>query len=63
MAGIHDPHDPSISDHVVAETQLKEKIVNLQKTISLKEGQLLAKDRLVIYFNKFNYCEKIFIHH
>ena len=47
MAGVHDPHDPNSSDHVVAVTQLKEKIANLQKQISIKESQLLAKDRQV----------------
>lgn len=47
MVGMHDPHDPNSSDHVVAVTQLKEKIAHLQKQISIKEGQLLAKDRQV----------------
>lgn len=50
MAGVHDPHDPNSSDHVVAVTQLKEKIAHLQKQISIKDGQLLAKDRQV-YMN------------
>jgi len=47
MAGVHDPHDPNSSDHVVAVTQLKEKIAHLQKQISIKDSQLLAKDRQV----------------
>lgn len=47
MAGVHDPHDPNSSDHVVAVTQLKEKIAHLQKQITIKDGQLLAKDRQV----------------
>jgi hypothetical protein len=47
MAGVHDPHDPNISDHVVAVTSLKEKIANLQKLISQKDGQLLAKEKQV----------------
>lgn len=47
MAGVHDPHDPNSSDHVVAVTQLKEKIAHLQKQINMKDGQLLAKDRQV----------------
>lgn len=47
MAGVHDPHDPNSSDHVVAVTQLKETIANLQKQINIKENQLLAKDRQV----------------
>lgn len=52
MAGVHDPHDPNSSDHVVAVTQLKEKIAHLQKQITIKDSQLLAKDRQV--------CNKIF---
>ena len=48
---MHDPHDPNSSDHVVAVTQLKEKIANLQKQISIKESQLLAKDRQVSRFS------------
>lgn len=47
MVGVHDPHDPNSSDHVVAVTQLKEKIAHLQKQISIKDSQLLAKDRQV----------------
>lgn len=47
MAGVHDPHDPNSSDHVVAVTQLKEQIAHLNKQISIKESQLLAKDRQV----------------
>lgn len=47
LAGLHDPHDPNTSDHVVAVTQLKEKIAHLQKQISMKDRQLLAKDKLV----------------
>lgn len=59
MAGAHDPHDPNSSDHVVAVTQLKEKIAHLQKQITIKDSQLLAKDRQVrrdllrnLYFDK-----------
>lgn len=40
--------DPNSSDHVVATTQLKEKIAHLQKQLALKDSQLLAKDRQVI---------------
>lgn len=47
MGGVHDPHDPHSSDHVVAVTQLKEKIALLQKQISQKDGQLLTKDKMV----------------
>jgi len=63
MAGVHDPHDPNSSDHVVAVTQLKEKIANLQKQISIKESQLLAKDRQVcgMYINKYMILFKNFI--
>lgn len=49
-ARMHDPHDPNISDHVVAVTSLKEKIANLQKQISQKDGQLIAKEKQVNYF-------------
>lgn len=47
IAGLHDPHDPNISDHVVAVTQLKEKIAHLQKQLSIKDSQLLTKDKQV----------------
>lgn len=47
MVGGHDPHDPNSSDHVVAVTQLKEKIAHLQKQLSQKDSQLLTKDRQV----------------
>lgn len=42
-----DQVDPNSSDHVVATTQLKEKIASLQKQLSAKDAQLLAKDRQV----------------
>ncbi|KAK0084505.1 hypothetical protein PV326_006246, partial [Microctonus aethiopoides] len=45
MIGVHDPHDPNSSDHVVAVTQLKEKIALLQRQLSQKDNQLLTKDR------------------
>lgn len=44
-----DQVDPNSSDHVVATTQLKEKIASLQKQLSAKDAQLLAKDRQVHY--------------
>ncbi|XP_043468062.1 protein FAM76A [Leptopilina heterotoma] len=47
LAGVHDPHDPNISDHVVAVTQLKETIANLQKQITIRDSQLLAKDKMI----------------
>ena len=40
-------HDPNSSDHVVAMTQLREKIVSLNKQLSSKDAQLLAKDKMV----------------
>ncbi|KAK9872883.1 hypothetical protein WA026_020237 [Henosepilachna vigintioctopunctata] len=39
--------DPNSSDHVVAMTQLKEKIASLQKQISIKDSQLLCKDKMI----------------
>lgn len=51
MIGVHDPHDPNSSDHVVAVTQLKEKIALLQRQLSQKDNQLLTKDRQVIKLN------------
>lgn len=39
--------DPNSSDHVVAMTQLKEQIASLQKQLSLKDSQLLNKDKMV----------------
>lgn len=39
--------DPNSSDHVVAMTQLKEKIATLQKQLSIKDSQLLNKDKMV----------------
>ncbi|KAL3282787.1 hypothetical protein HHI36_005954 [Cryptolaemus montrouzieri] len=39
--------DPNSSDHVVAMTQLKEKIASLQKQISMKDSQLLNKDKMI----------------
>lgn len=47
MVPMHDHHDPNSSDHVVAVTQLKEKIAHLQKQITQKDNQLLTKDRQV----------------
>ncbi|KAJ2952123.1 hypothetical protein O0L34_g4398 [Tuta absoluta] len=39
--------DPNSSDHVVAMTQLKETIASLQKKVTQKDNELLAKDRLI----------------
>ncbi|KAL2736632.1 protein FAM76A isoform X1 [Vespula maculifrons] len=58
MAGVHDPHDPNSSDHVVAVTQLKEKIAHLQKQISIKDGQLLAKDRQITELKAKNFTSE-----
>lgn len=41
--------DPNSSDHVVAMTQLKEQIASLQKQISMKDSQLLNKDKMVVF--------------
>ncbi|OXU26008.1 hypothetical protein TSAR_009312 [Trichomalopsis sarcophagae] len=58
MAGVHDPHDPNISDHVVAVTSLKEKIANLQKQISVKDGQLLAKEKQITELKAKNFTSE-----
>ncbi|XP_032677084.1 protein FAM76A isoform X1 [Odontomachus brunneus] len=58
MAGVHDPHDPNSSDHVVAVTQLKEKIAHLQKQITIKDGQLLAKDRQITELKAKNFTSE-----
>jgi hypothetical protein len=39
--------DPTSSDHVVAMTQLKEKIASLQKQIQQKDAGLFTKDKQV----------------
>ncbi|XP_018329396.1 protein FAM76A [Agrilus planipennis] len=39
--------DPTSSDHVVAMTQLKEQIASLQKQLSVKDAQLLSKDKQI----------------
>lgn len=39
--------DPHSSDHVVAMTQLKEKIASLQKKLTQKDRELLQKDKEV----------------
>ncbi|XP_014210453.1 protein FAM76A isoform X2 [Copidosoma floridanum] len=58
IAGVHDPHDPSISDHVVAVTSLKETISNLQKQISMKDGQLLAKEKQITELKAKNFTSE-----
>ncbi|XP_076662390.1 protein FAM76A isoform X2 [Halictus rubicundus] len=58
MVGVHDPHDPNSSDHVVAVTQLKEKIAHLQKQISIKDSQLLAKDRQITELKAKNFTSE-----
>lgn len=42
--------DPNSSDHVVAMTQLKEKLVSLGKKLTQKDKDLLDKDKLVGFF-------------
>ncbi|XP_044741664.1 protein FAM76A isoform X2 [Chrysoperla carnea] len=39
--------DPNSSDHVVAMTQLKEKIASLQKLVSQKDSLILTKDKMI----------------
>ena len=39
--------DPNSSDHIVALTELREQIATLQKQLSLKDGQLLTKEKQV----------------
>lgn len=41
--------DPSNSEHVVAVTQLKEKIMALQKDILKKDKELMQKDKMVTF--------------
>lgn len=61
LAGVHDPHDPNISDHVVAVTQLKETIANLQKQITIRDSQLLTKDKMVNNLFSFFFYRKNYI--
>jgi hypothetical protein len=39
--------DPNSSDHIVALTELREQIATLQKQLSVKDGQLLTKEKQV----------------
>lgn len=51
--------DPNSSDHVVAMTQLKEKIVSLEKKVGMKDKELLDKEKMVGIFVFF--CVDILI--
>jgi Tfp pilus assembly protein PilO len=42
------------SDHLVALTQLREQIANLQRQLSQKDKDLLAKDRQVPHYCNLN---------
>jgi len=57
--------DPTSSDHVVAMTQLKEKIASLTKQIQQKEAGLFSKDKQVCLFQLnacyFSYCRSQFV--
>lgn len=53
-----DQVDPNSSDHVVATTQLKEKIASLQKQLSAKDAQLLAKDRQITELKAKNFTSE-----
>lgn len=39
--------DPNSSDHVIAMTQLKETIASLQRKLTMKDKELLEKDKMV----------------
>ncbi|KAG5889017.1 hypothetical protein JTB14_033946 [Gonioctena quinquepunctata] len=47
--------DPNSSDHVVAMTQLKEKIASLQKQVSQKNGELINKDKMITELKANNF--------
>lgn len=53
-----DQIDPNSSDHVVATTQLKEKIASLQKQLTAKDSQLLAKDRQITELKAKNFTSE-----
>lgn len=42
--------DPNSADHVVAMTNLKERIASLEKRLTFKDKELLEKDKLVSKF-------------
>lgn len=50
--------DPNSSDHVVAMTQLKEKLVSLGKKLTQKDKELLDKDKLVSIFSSISYSRE-----
>lgn len=47
--------DPNSSDHLVAMTQLKEKIAGLEKRLSQKDRELLAKDKQITELKGTNF--------
>lgn len=47
--------DPNSSDHLVAMTQLKEKIASLEKRLSQKDRELLTKDKLITELKSTNF--------
>uniref|UniRef100_T1GDD7 Uncharacterized protein n=1 Tax=Megaselia scalaris TaxID=36166 RepID=T1GDD7_MEGSC len=51
--------DPNSSDHVVAMTQLKEKLVSLGKKLTQKDKELLDKDKLITELKSKNFENEI----
>lgn len=50
--------DPNSSDHVVAMTQLKEQIASLQKRLTLKDRELLTKDKNMTELKSKNFTSE-----
>lgn len=50
--------DPNSSDHVVAMTQLKEEIASLQKRLTQKDRELLAKDKHITELKSLNFTSE-----
>lgn len=50
--------DPNSSDHVVAMTQLKEQIASLQKRLTQKDRELLAKDKHITELKSKNFTSE-----
>lgn len=50
--------DPNSSDHVVAMTQLKEQIASLQKRLTMKDKELLAKDKHITELKSKNFTSE-----
>lgn len=50
--------DPNSSDHVIAMTQLKEQIASLQKRLTQKDKELLAKDKHITELKSKNFTSE-----